>query len=98
MTWSLGSIIGLLIAGVILGFLGRLIAPGEQKIPVWLTIVAGIVGALVGYLVATWVGVRYTGGFDWWRHIFQVIAAVLAVMLAAAVYPKVGSGRAATTT
>ena len=88
MTWSFGSIIGLLIAGIILGFLGRLIAPGEQKIPIWLTIVAGVVGALVGNLVATWVGVRYTGGFDWWRHIFQVIAAVLAVILAAAIYPK----------
>jgi uncharacterized membrane protein YeaQ/YmgE (transglycosylase-associated protein family) len=89
-TWSFGSIIGLLIAGIILGFLGRLIAPGEQKIPIWLTIVAGIVGALVGNLVATWVGVSYTGGFDWWRHIFQVIAAVLAVIVAAAVYPKRG--------
>jgi uncharacterized membrane protein YeaQ/YmgE (transglycosylase-associated protein family) len=92
MTWSFGSIIGLLIAGIILGVLGRLIAPGEQKIPVWLTIVAGIVGALIGNLVATWVGVRYTGGFDWWRHIFQVIAAVLAVMAAAAIYPKASAG------
>lgn len=90
MTWSFGSIIGLLIAGVILGLLGRLLAPGEQRIPIWLTIVAGIVGALVGNLVASWVGVRYTGGFDWWRHIFQVIAAVLAVLAAAALYPRSG--------
>jgi uncharacterized membrane protein YeaQ/YmgE (transglycosylase-associated protein family) len=95
MTWSFGSIIGLLIAGIILGFLGRLIAPGEQKIPVWLTIVAGIVGALIGNLVATWVGVRYTGGFDWWRHIFQVIAAVIAVMAAAAIYPRSRTGSSA---
>jgi uncharacterized membrane protein YeaQ/YmgE (transglycosylase-associated protein family) len=91
MTWSFGSIIGLLIAGLILGFLGRLIVPGKQKIPVWLTIVAGIAGALIGNLVASGVGVRYTGGFDWWRHIFQVIAAVLAVMAAAAIYPKARS-------
>ncbi|HEV2783322.1 MAG TPA: GlsB/YeaQ/YmgE family stress response membrane protein [Actinophytocola sp.] len=95
MTWSFGSIIGLLIAGIILGVIGRMIAPGEQKIPFWLTIVAGIVGALIGNLVATWVGVRYTGGFDWWRHIFQVIAAVLAVMIAAAVYPKSRAGTSA---
>lgn len=86
--WSIGSIIGLLIAGIILGVLGRMLAPGEQKIPFWLTIVAGIVGALVGNLVAEWVGVRYTGGFDWWRHTFQVIAAVIAVLLAASLYPK----------
>jgi uncharacterized membrane protein YeaQ/YmgE (transglycosylase-associated protein family) len=86
--WSFGSIIGLLIAGIVLGVLGRLLAPGEQKIPFWLTIVAGIVGALIGNLVASWVGVRYTGGFDWWRHIFQVIAAVIAVTLAASLYPR----------
>jgi uncharacterized membrane protein YeaQ/YmgE (transglycosylase-associated protein family) len=88
MTWSIGSIIGLIIAGIILGFIGKLLVPGDQNIPVWLTIVAGIVGALVGNFVASWVGVRYTGGFDWWRHIFQVGAAVIAVMLAAALYPK----------
>lgn len=86
--WSLGSIIGLLIAGIVLGILGRLLAPGEQKIPFWLTIVAGIVGALVGNLIAGWVGVKDTAGIDWWRHIFQVIVAVIAVIIAASLYPR----------
>jgi uncharacterized membrane protein YeaQ/YmgE (transglycosylase-associated protein family) len=86
--WSASSIIGLLIAGIILGILGRILAPGQQKIPFWLTIVAGVVGALVGNLVAGWTGVATTDGFDWWRHIFQVIAAVIAVLLAASLYPK----------
>jgi len=86
--WSFGAIIGLLIAGIILGVLGRLLAPGEQKIPFWLTILAGIVGALVGNLLAGAFGVEATSGFDWWRHIFQVIAAIIAVTLAAAIYPK----------
>jgi uncharacterized membrane protein YeaQ/YmgE (transglycosylase-associated protein family) len=90
--WSFGSLIGVLIAGVVLGFIGRAIAPGEQKIPVWLTIVAGIVGAFVGNLLASWLGVRHTTGIDWWRHIFQVIAAVIAVMAAAALYPKARTG------
>jgi uncharacterized membrane protein YeaQ/YmgE (transglycosylase-associated protein family) len=86
--WSASAIIGLLIAGIILGVLGRMLAPGNQRIPIWLTIVAGIVGALVGNLVAGWTGVAATDGFDWWRHIFQVIAAVLAVLLAASLYPR----------
>ncbi len=86
--WSASAIIGLLIAGIILGILGRLLAPGKQAIPFWLTILAGIVGALVGNLVAGWTGVAATDGFDWWRHIFQVIAAVIAVILAASLYPK----------
>jgi uncharacterized membrane protein YeaQ/YmgE (transglycosylase-associated protein family) len=86
--WSVSAIVGLLIAGIILGILGRLLAPGRQAIPFWLTIVAGIVGALIGNLVAGWTGVAATDGFDWWRHIFQVIAAVIAVILAASLYPK----------
>jgi uncharacterized membrane protein YeaQ/YmgE (transglycosylase-associated protein family) len=86
--WSLGAVIGLLIAGIVLGVLGRLFAPGEQKIPFWLTILAGIVGALVGNLIAGWVGVRDTDGIDWWRHIFQIIAAVVAVIIAASLYPR----------
>lgn len=86
--WSFGSLIGVLIAGVILGFIGKAIAPGNQNIPVWLTIVAGIVGAFIGNLLASWLGVRHTNGIDWWRHIFQVIAAVIAVMAAASLYPK----------
>ena len=90
--WSFGSLIGVLIAGVILGFIGKAIAPGDQKIPLWLTIVAGIIGAFLGNMLASWFGVRHTSGFDWWRHIFQVIAAVVVVMAAAAVYPKVRSG------
>lgn len=86
--WSVSAILGLLIAGIVLGILGRLLAPGKQAIPFWLTIVAGIVGALIGNLVAGWTGVAETNGFDWWRHIFQVVAAVIAVILAASLYPK----------
>jgi uncharacterized membrane protein YeaQ/YmgE (transglycosylase-associated protein family) len=86
--WSVSAIIGLIIAGIILGVLGRILAPGDQKIPFWLTILAGIVGALIGNMVAGWTGVAETDGFDWWRHIFQVIAAVIAVILAASLYPR----------
>ncbi len=90
--WSFGSLIGVLIAGVVLGFIGKALAPGEQKIPWWLTILAGIVGAFVGNLLASWFGVRHTSGIDWWRHVFQVIAAVVAVIAAAAIYPRARTG------
>jgi uncharacterized membrane protein YeaQ/YmgE (transglycosylase-associated protein family) len=86
--WSVGAIIGLLIAGIVLGILGRLFAPGSQKIPFWLTIVAGIVGALVGNLIAGAFGVKDTPGIDWWRHIFQIVVAAIAVVIAASVYPR----------
>ncbi|MGH3758709.1 GlsB/YeaQ/YmgE family stress response membrane protein [Actinophytocola sp.] len=86
--WSVGSIIGLLIAGIVLGILGRLVAPGAQKIPFWLTILAGIVGALVGNWLASVFGVRDTAGIDWIRHVFQVVVAAVAVVLAASLYGR----------
>ena len=84
--WSGYSIIGLLIAGIVLGILGRLFAPGQQKIPFWLTILAGIVGALIGNWLASVFGVKDTPGIDWIRHIFQIAAAAVAVILAASLY------------
>jgi uncharacterized membrane protein YeaQ/YmgE (transglycosylase-associated protein family) len=86
--WSGYSIIGLLIAGIVLGILGRLVAPGAQKIPFWLTIIAGIVGALIGNVLASAVGVAETDGIDWIRHLFQVIVAAVAVVLAASLYGR----------
>lgn len=86
--WDGYSIIGLLIAGIVLGILGRLFAPGRQKIPWWLTILAGIVGALIGNWLASVFGVRHTEGIDWIRHIFQIIAAAVAVILAASLYGR----------
>jgi uncharacterized membrane protein YeaQ/YmgE (transglycosylase-associated protein family) len=86
--WSVGAIIGLLIAGIVLGILGKLVAPGRQNIPFWLTIIAGIVGALVGNLIAGAFGVKDTPGIDWWRHVFQIIVAAVAVALAASLYGR----------
>lgn len=72
------SFLWAIIAGLIIGLLAKLAVPGRQPIPLWLTILLGIVGALVGNALATAFGVRDTGGIDWLRHIFQIgIAAVL---------------------
>ncbi|MGH3426639.1 MAG: GlsB/YeaQ/YmgE family stress response membrane protein, partial [Mycobacteriales bacterium] len=75
----LSVIIGALIAGTVLGILGRLLLKGKQDIPWWATIGAGIVAAFVGGAVANWLGVGNTNGIDWIRHLIQVIFAVIAV-------------------
>ena len=41
------GIITAIIVGLIIGALGRLVVPGKQNIPIWLTIVIGVV-ALTG--------------------------------------------------
>jgi uncharacterized membrane protein YeaQ/YmgE (transglycosylase-associated protein family) len=89
---GLWGIISTIIVGLVLGVLGRLFAPGDQKIPIWLTIVVGIVAAFVGNWLAGVFGVRHTSGIDWIRHIFQIAAAVVGVIAASAIYAKVKGG------
>ena len=44
------DIIGVIIAGIIIGLLGKFFAPGDRdNIPLWLTIVCGVGGVIIGY-------------------------------------------------
>ncbi|HKN50842.1 MAG TPA: GlsB/YeaQ/YmgE family stress response membrane protein [Amycolatopsis sp.] len=88
----LGGVVGIIstiVVGLILGVIGRLLAPGEQKIPLWLTIVVGIVAAFIGNWLSGVFGVRHTSGIDWIRHAFQVGAAIIGVILAAGIYARI---------
>ncbi|GAA2272906.1 transglycosylase [Nonomuraea roseoviolacea subsp. roseoviolacea] len=82
------GIISALIIGLIIGIVGRLVVPGRQNIPIWLTIVIGIVAALIGTAIAGALGVAATKGIDWIELIIQVVLAALGVALAAGVYAK----------
>lgn len=96
MLGGIWGIISTIIVGLILGVIGRMLAKGDQKIPIWLTIVVGIVAAFVGNWLAGVFGVADTNGIDWIRHAFQVVAAVVGVIAAAAIWTKVkGGGRVA---
>lgn len=79
----IGTILWAIIGGAIIGVLARLLLPGKQNISVWMTVGVGILAALLGGLLADWLGVGDTAGVDWWRHIIQVALAVLFVWLAA---------------
>jgi uncharacterized membrane protein YeaQ/YmgE (transglycosylase-associated protein family) len=81
---TVGGIISAIIIGLILGVIGRAIAPGKQAIPIWLTIVVGIVAALIGSAIVG--GLRDTDGLDWVELATQVVLAVIGVMGAAALY------------
>lgn len=92
MLGGLWGIITTIVVGLILGVIGRMIAPGDQKIPMWLTIIVGIIAAFIGNWLAGVFGVRDTAGIDWIRHAFQVGAAIVGVIGAAAIYAKVKGG------
>jgi uncharacterized membrane protein YeaQ/YmgE (transglycosylase-associated protein family) len=76
---TVGSILGAIIIGAIIGALGRLVLPGRQPIPIWLTIVVGIVAALIGTFIVG--SMRNTSGIDWVELLVQVALAALGVFL-----------------
>jgi uncharacterized membrane protein YeaQ/YmgE (transglycosylase-associated protein family) len=82
------SIVGAIIVGLILGVLAKFILPGRQAVPIWLTILVGIVAAIIGNYVATLLGVGETFGFDWTRHGLQLLFAVLGIGALAGVYAR----------
>jgi len=82
------GIITAIIIGAIIGFLGRLVAPGKQSIPIWLTIVVGIVAAFIGTWLAGLFGVADTGGIDWLELIMQIVVAAIGVTVVAGFYGR----------
>jgi uncharacterized membrane protein YeaQ/YmgE (transglycosylase-associated protein family) len=51
------DVIGVIVAGIIIGLLGKFVAPGNRdNIPLWLTVLCGIGGVLIGYYIAAALG------------------------------------------
>jgi uncharacterized membrane protein YeaQ/YmgE (transglycosylase-associated protein family) len=68
-----------IVMGIIIGLLGKFFAPGNRdNIPIWLTILCGIVGVLIGY---GWLG--GTKGIDWLAFFVSIVFAAILVMIAA---------------
>jgi uncharacterized membrane protein YeaQ/YmgE (transglycosylase-associated protein family) len=85
---TVAGIISAIIVGLIIGALGRLVVPGKQNLPIWLTIVVGIVAALIGTAIARAAGWADTDGVDWLEIVIQVVLAALGVYLAATMWGR----------
>ena len=80
------EIIGILIAGLIIGLLGKLVAPGDKdNIPIWLTLLCGIAGVLIGLGVYRAFGGDGSDGIDWTRWIVSIVIAAVLVVIASTV-------------
>ncbi|MFG2130049.1 GlsB/YeaQ/YmgE family stress response membrane protein [Streptomyces sp. NPDC048751] len=75
-----------IIVGFVLGLIAKAIIPGKQHSPLWLTTIFGMLGAVVGNAMARGFGVEETPGIDWSRHIFQLAAAIVIVVVGDALY------------
>lgn len=79
------GIISALIVGLIIGALGRLVVPGKQHLPIWLTLLLGIVAAFLG----GWLAAAVFGLENFFLVlIIQVLVAAGIVYLADGVYSK----------
>ena len=75
--------LGTIIFGAIIGLLGKFVAPGDKdNIPIWLTVILGIIGAVAGYWLAAGLGVDATNGIDWIRWVISIAVAAVLVMIA----------------
>jgi uncharacterized membrane protein YeaQ/YmgE (transglycosylase-associated protein family) len=80
------GIVTAIIIGAIIGVLGRLIVPGRQAIGFLMTILIGIIAALLGSFVARQLGVATTSGLDWIELAIQVIFAAVGVALVSGIF------------
>ena len=71
--------IWMIIVGLVAGLLARAIKPGSDPMGWIMTIVLGIVGAMLGGFVAGLIGINADGGFT--GLIFPVIGAIILLFL-----------------
>ena len=85
------EIIGVIIAGIIIGLLGKFVAPGDKdNIPIWLTILCGIAGVIIGWFIYTAFGGNGSPGIDWTRWIIAILVSAVLVIIASAVTSRRG--------
>jgi uncharacterized membrane protein YeaQ/YmgE (transglycosylase-associated protein family) len=79
----MGGIIGAIILGIVAGFLGRLLMPGRDPMGFIATVILGLAGSIVGWLIFTaLLGIGDEDKFD----LGGIIGAILGVMILLAIY------------
>ena len=84
------GIIGFIVAGLIIGALARLIKPGKQNLSIPATLGLGIVGSVIGGVIASLLGTGSIGELNVLGFVLAVIAAVLLIGVAESVTNKNG--------
>lgn len=78
----IGTIIGAIIVGAIIGALARLVLPGKQSISVVVTIVLGILGSLIGSWLVYQLGYSNSnGGFEIIPFLAGIVVAAVLIVV-----------------
>jgi uncharacterized membrane protein YeaQ/YmgE (transglycosylase-associated protein family) len=75
---TIGEVFGFLLVGCIVGPVARFIVPGDDPMPIWMTIVLGAVGAFLGGWLLADVITPHNEGIPW---IAAILAAAVLVVL-----------------
>jgi len=84
------AILGFILFGLVVGIIARLIVPGHQRIGLLMTAALGIIGSLIGGIVANALG---TGDMFELNIIGSIVAIISAAVLVAAVTAGSSSSR-----
>ncbi len=72
------EIIGFLVFGLVVGALARLIKPGRQNLSLMATLLLGVVGSVIGGIIASFLG---TGSIMELNVLGSIVAIISAVLL-----------------
>jgi uncharacterized membrane protein YeaQ/YmgE (transglycosylase-associated protein family) len=82
----LGEIIAAIVIGIIAGYIGRALLPGDDSMGFVATIAVGIVGALIGYFLFTSVlGIGDSDKFDLGGIIGAIVGTMIVLLILRAV-------------
>jgi uncharacterized membrane protein YeaQ/YmgE (transglycosylase-associated protein family) len=88
----IGNLIAAIVIGFIAGFIGRALLPGPDPMGVVATIVVGIVGALVGWVIFTYVlNIGDDDKFDLGGIIGAIVGTMLVLLALRAVRGREGT-------
>ncbi|UUO00466.1 GlsB/YeaQ/YmgE family stress response membrane protein [Mycolicibacterium novocastrense] len=87
------GVITAILIGAVVGVLARLILPGRQPIGIIVTVLVGIVSALIGTWLAQQLNITAVAGqFNWGELLLQVVVAVIGVALVSALMGRRRTG------
>ncbi len=75
------AVIGFIVFGLVVGIVARLLIPGRQTLSVWMTLLLGLIGSVVGGLVANALGTGDIFELNVLGSIVAIAAAVLLIII-----------------
>ena len=78
-----------LILGLIAGVIARIVIPGKQPGGFWLTLLLGVLGAMLGgWLGGLIFNVNMDAFWSWQSWLFSVIGAIIVILIVQAIFGR----------